>query len=75
MPPQAAVRRSQAHAHVPGVMQPSSPRKDSRRESVRCANDPNTSAAEVAKELEIHPGHSVTKMCRWAQVSRSVAKK
>ena len=30
--------------------------EDFRREAVRRADDPNTSAAEVAKELGIHPG-------------------
>ena len=30
--------------------------EDFRREAVRRSEDPNTSAAEVAKELGIHPG-------------------
>jgi transposase len=30
--------------------------EDFRREAVRRSEDPNTSAAEVAKELSIHPG-------------------
>lgn len=30
--------------------------EDFRREAVRRSDDPNTSAAEVAKELGIHPG-------------------
>jgi len=30
--------------------------EDSRREAVRRSDEPNTSAAEVAKELGIHPG-------------------
>ena len=30
--------------------------EDFRREAVRRSDDPNTSAADVAKELGIHPG-------------------